>query len=128
GVPRTAQDESRASYAPKLSRESGRIDWSRPAVEVERFIRGLNPWPGAWAETVATENAAAHILKIQSAIISKKVSGPAGQILPAVHGRLTVACGEGGLLLGQVQLQGRRWMHSSDLLRGRQILPGMQLG
>ncbi|MFV0416423.1 MAG: methionyl-tRNA formyltransferase [Chthoniobacterales bacterium] len=124
-IPRTIQNEALASYAPKLDRESARIDWTRPAREVERLIRGMNPWPGAWTEAGGSGNAATSALKIRSAIISKKLTGPAGQILPPYHDMITVACGEGALLLGQVQLPGRRWMHSSELLRGHLIKPGM---
>jgi methionyl-tRNA formyltransferase len=116
-VPRIPQNDSMATYAPKLDRAAGRIDWSQPARCVERFIRAMNPWPGAHTFLPSVSNDPV-LLKIHSAIAVMKISGPAGRILHADHRGLVIACGDGGLWLRQVQLAGKKSMDSTALLRG----------
>jgi methionyl-tRNA formyltransferase len=109
-APRTPQDNALATYAPKLLREHGRIDWSEPAEIIERKIRAFNPWPGAFMEIEARH------LKIFSASIVD-LSGEPGELLP-VENELVVACGMGALSLREVQLEGKRRMSAAEFLRG----------
>lgn len=106
-----------ASYAPKLTRDDGRLDWTAPAVVLGRRVRALNPWPGAWT-TLAGE-----VLKVLAADPAEG-AGPPGVVLDDA---LLVACGEGALRLRRVQRPGRGVMETAALLRGRPAPPGTQL-
>src|SRR5262249_19914897 len=109
--PRIRQDNSLVTYAPKLKREDGRIDWSEPAEVIERKIRAFNPWPGAFM-TIDGRN-----LKIFSASIVD-LSGKRGEILRG-ETELIIAAGKGALFLGDVQLEGKRRMRAAEFLRGQ---------
>jgi methionyl-tRNA formyltransferase len=112
-APRISQDNALASYAPKLTRENGRIDWSESAEAIERKIRAFNPWPTAF-----TEIAGAH-LKIFSAKIVE-LEGKPGEILRR-NRELVIAAKDRALLLGEVQLEGKRRMTAVEFLRGQKI-------
>jgi len=112
--PPVPQPEEGACYAPKLSREDGRIDWSRDAVALDRQIRALNPWPGTFA-TLAGET-----VKILAAS-PVAGDGPPGTVL---DGALRVATGAGALRVTRLQAPGRAAMEAAAFLRGRAIPPG----
>jgi methionyl-tRNA formyltransferase len=116
-APRTPQDNAVATYAPKLKREDGKIDWSDPADAIERKIRAFDPWPGAFM-TVSTNGA--RNLKIFSATVID-LRGKPGKILRS-EAELVVAAGEGALSLGEVQLEGKRRMSAMEFLRGHPTL------
>lgn len=109
-APRIPQDNARATHAPKLKREHGKIDWSESAEAIERKIRAYNPWPGAFMK-VANQN-----LKIFSASIVDFIGRP-GEILCSDKD-FVVAGGKGALSLGEVQLEGSRRMTGAEFLRG----------
>jgi len=109
-APRTPQDSSLATYAPKLKREHGNVDWFEPAEAIERKIRAFNPWPGAFTQ-IGGKN-----LKIFSATVVD-LSGKPGEILPS-RGQLVIAAGKRALSLGDVQLEGKRRMSAAEFLRG----------
>jgi len=111
---RIPQDNARATYAPKLKREHGQIDWSESAEAIERKIRAYNPWPGAFMK-VSSQN-----LKIFSASVVDLNDQP-GQILRSDKD-LIVATGKGALSLAEVQLEGRRRMTAAEFLRGHRAL------
>jgi methionyl-tRNA formyltransferase len=106
-----------ACYAPKLGRNDGRLDWRRPANELARRVRALNPRPGAWCE------AGSERLRVLAA---KAVAGngPPGQLL---DDRLTIACGEGALRLLEIQRPGRAAMGAAVFLRGYPLATGTVL-
>lgn len=106
-----------ATYADKLTRQEGRLDWRRPAAELERQVRAFSPWPGAWFEHDGNR------LKVIAAEVADG-SGAPGVVL---DGQLTVACGEGALRLLTVQREGRAPVAAADLLRGYPIAPGAVL-
>jgi methionyl-tRNA formyltransferase len=116
-APRTPQDNAVATYAPKLKREDGKIDWSGPADAIERKIRAFDPWPGAFM-TVSTDGT--RNLKIFSATVID-LRGKPGKILRS-EAELVVAAGEGALSLGEVQLEGKRRMSAMEFLRGHRTL------
>src|SRR6266513_2579488 len=91
-APRIPQDNTRLTYAPKLKREDGKIDWSEPADAIERKIRAFNPWPGAFM-TVSTNGT--HTLKIFSATVID-LRGKPGEILRSQN-ELVIAAGKGAL-------------------------------
>src|SRR5258707_1535051 len=109
-APRIAQDNARATYAPKLKREHGQIDWSDSAEAIERKIRAYNPWPGAFMK-VDLQN-----LKVFSASVVD-LNGQPGEVLRNDQD-LVVAAGKGALSLAEVQLEGKRRMSAPEFLRG----------
>jgi methionyl-tRNA formyltransferase len=113
-APRTPQDNTLATYAPKLKREHGKINWSESAEVIERKIRGFNPWPGAFTQ-IGGQN-----LKVFSAT-PVDLSGQPGEILRS-QGQLVIAAGKRALSLGDVQLEGKRRMSAAEFLRGHASL------
>jgi len=113
-APRIPQDKARATYAPKLKREHGQIDWSESAEVVERKIRAYNPWPGAFMK-VDGQN-----LKVFSASVVD-LKGQPGEVLRSDKD-LIVATGKGALSLTEVQLEGKRRMTAAEFLRGHGAL------
>ena len=109
-APRTPQDNAVATYAPKLKREDGKIDWSDAAELIERKIRAFNPWPGAFMKFDGRN------LKIFSAVIVP-IHGTPGEILRSEN-ELVIAAGEEALSLCEVQLEGKRRMTAAEFLRG----------
>ncbi len=119
---RIPQDSSLATTEPKLTRELGNLDFSKTAEELNRQVRGLSPWPGAY--TTLDEN----VIKIGS-LRGTEGEGIPGLILTAnpVSG-LTVACGGGAVELSEIQVPGSRMMSAREYLRGHRIETGKVLG
>ena len=117
-VPRVPQDNALATYAPKLSRENGRIDWTERARVIERKIRAFNPWPGAFT-SVAAKSGKPRNLKIFSASIVD-LSGTPGEILRSEK-ELIIAAGERALALSDVQLEGKQRMGGGEFARGHRL-------
>ncbi|HEY4258388.1 MAG TPA: methionyl-tRNA formyltransferase [Candidatus Udaeobacter sp.] len=109
-APRIPQDNARATYAPKLKRDDGRIDWSEPAEVIERKIRAFNPWPGAFMK-LGDRN-----LKVFSASLVNR-GGKPGEILRSEKD-LVIGAGNDALALGEVQLEGKKRMSAAEFLRG----------
>ncbi len=118
------QGESPTAYAKMLSREMGVIDWSRPAAELERLIRGLNPWPSAYTEL------SGKTLKIWDAdVCEEEQAGTAcGEIVRVSKDAVYVACGQGLLRINELQLQGKKRMDTAAFLRGYRLERGALLG
>jgi len=120
----TAQDHSRATLAPMLKKEDGIIDWTKPAVEIERRIRGLSPWPGAF--TFAGEERWMIWRGLVTEVAAQEA--PAGSILFATKEGIAVATGQGILLITELQPANSRRMAAAQYLAGHKISPGMRLG
>lgn len=121
------QDESQATLAPRLTREDGRLDWTRTAEELHNQVRGLQPWPGAFTE------AAGETLKVLStrrSIRQVPPDTPPGSILQVEHkGGWLVAAGQGTTLqVLQVQCENRKQMTAQSFTCGYHIGPGSVLG
>jgi methionyl-tRNA formyltransferase len=114
-APRTVQDNALATYAPKLKRENGQIDWSEPADVIERKIRAFNPWPGAFTKIAMGADAQRNLKIFAAAIVDLR--GKPGEILQRDN-ELIVATGKGALSVGEVQLEGKRRMNATEFLRG----------
>jgi len=112
-APRIPQDNALATYAPKLTRDDGKIDWSEPAEIIERKIRAFNPWPGAFTEIASRRT---RKLKIFSAEIVDLSAKP-GEFLRSEK-ELIVAAGKNALSLNEVQPEGKRRMDAAAFLRG----------
>jgi methionyl-tRNA formyltransferase len=106
------------TYARKLDRAAGRLDWTRPALALERQVRAFTPWPGCW-----TEVAGQRIRVLEAELATG--SGTPGEVLDE---RLTVAAGEGALRLLRVQRAGGRPLDPATFLRGFDIPPGSRIG
>jgi methionyl-tRNA formyltransferase len=113
------QPEDGATYAAKLSREEGRLDWREQAQALERRVRAFSPWPGAWFEHEGTR------IKVLGAEVADAPGGTApGTVL---DDRLTVRCGTGALRLARVQREGRQPQDAAEFLRGFPLLAGTRL-
>lgn len=102
-----AQPEEGITYAAKIDKAEARIDWTRPAVEVDRQIRGLSPFPGAWCD-IAGER----VKLLRSAVVDGQ--GAPGAVLEG----FTVACGQGAVRIDLAQRAGKGAMAAGDILRG----------
>ena len=125
-APRRPQDAALATYAPKLERGSGRIDWTRDHVTLDRFVRGMHPWPGAF--TTLPGPAGPLTLKVHSALPLRRSGGAPGQVMRPGRRGVLVAAGSGGLLLREVQLEGKRRLPAAEFLRGHPLPAGSRLG
>ncbi|MDP3855644.1 methionyl-tRNA formyltransferase [Phenylobacterium sp.] len=117
--PQPAEGET---YAKKIRPKEARIRWTRPAAEVDRKIRGLSPFPGAWFE-LPTERGPVRV----KALLSQRedAEGAPGTVLDDA---LLVACGEGAVRLLRVQREGKGPQDAATFLRGRPVAPGVVLG
>lgn len=116
------QDESKANYAHMLDKQIAQIDWSKSNKEIDCLIRGLNPWP------IALTTLNGERLKIYSASPQNE-NGKAGEVLKAdPKTGLLVACGQGSILLNEIQAVGGKRMNAKDYLRGHKIEVGSILG
>jgi methionyl-tRNA formyltransferase len=117
------QDDSLASYAHKLNKDEARLDWTRPALELERLIRAFHPWP------ICHSTLSGAALKVHAAELGEG-SGAPGSILAADKQGLLVACGQGALRLTRLQLPGGKALDFSDLYNSRreQFAVGLVLG
>jgi methionyl-tRNA formyltransferase len=106
--PPRAQPQEGVTYAHKIDKSEARIDWTRPAVEIERQVRAFAPAPGAWCELAGER------LRLLAADVAPG-SGEPGELIDA---GLTIACGQGAIRPTFVQRAGGRPMTAADLLRG----------
>lgn len=116
------QDHSRATYAPKLGRDTARLDWSLPAAEVARWIRGLDDTPGAWSPLGAKGPVKVFRPRVQSD------AGAPGAVLDAGDDGVLIACGQGAVRVREVQPPGKRRMAAGEWVRGRGVSPGDRFG
>jgi methionyl-tRNA formyltransferase len=115
----TPQPQQGVSYASKIGREEGRLDWRLPSTDLERRVRTFEPWPGSFFE------AGGERIRVHAAV---DLPGPAGGVPGTVlDDRLSVACGEGVLRLLRLQRPGRAALDASAFLRGFPIPPGTRL-
>jgi len=120
-APRCEQDHASATVTGKITRENTLIDWGHSAVEIERKIRSLQPQPAVLAVLPSAAGGTVAV-KIHSAIVARRSKGKPGSVI-RVDGRgVLVACGEGALLLGIIQPEGKGRMHSSAFARGHALV------
>ena len=125
-APRTPQDESLVTYSPKLGREDGEIDWSRPAAEIARFVRAYEPWPGT-TTLFPTEKGPAKLKLFPPVTLTDPPTDLARDpgSVTAADGALLVRAGDGGVLRfsGELQLEGRKRLSVAEFLRGQSLPP-----
>jgi len=124
-APRLKQDKTKATLTKKLSKESGLIKWDRPQLEIEAHIRAMTPWPSAYAWVPQEKDH--KMLKIFTTIVSRRAKGKPGEILRVDRHGILVAAGVGGLLLREVQLEGKKRMHAAEFARGFNLPVGLVL-
>jgi methionyl-tRNA formyltransferase len=107
------QPEQGVTYAKKIAKAEAQIDWSEPAQNVDRQIRGLSPFPGAWG-VYDGERIKFHMSKVSNA------SGKAGEVI----GAFTIACGEGAVEILTAQREGKRAMPVAEILKGLDLPKG----
>jgi methionyl-tRNA formyltransferase len=117
------QDPRAASFAPMLKKEDGRIDWSRPAVEIEAFVRAMNPWPGAF--TYHEERRL--ILHLADVSPAGRPVPPGTVVNGSPGGPLRVATGEGDLVVMQIPGPSGKRLDSNAFLCGYPLPPGTRL-
>jgi methionyl-tRNA formyltransferase len=115
------QDDTLTCYASMMKKEDGFIDWSRTATEVHNQVRGLAPWPGAYTSLHG------EVLKLAETVLSEG-EGALGEVLSADADVVVVACGEGAVLIGALQLPGKKRLPAADFLRGQPLPAGTRLG
>lgn len=120
---RTKQDDSLSCYAKMLTKDMGQVDFSKSAVEIERLIRGLNPWPSAYTSMDGK------IMKLWDADVTP-YDGDAepGTIVDVTKEAIVAATGEGALALKEIQLAGKKRMKVSAFLLGYHVETGTKLG
>lgn len=122
GVPEQPQDESLASYAPRLTREDGLIDWTAPAADVHNRIRGLHPWPHAF-----TFSGGHRLILLRSQPLAEPSGERPGTIVGARGDDLRVAAGSGVLQILELQAEGKRPMTAREFLAGHRLAAGDRL-
>lgn len=117
----TPQDDARATYAPKVTRDSSRIDWTEGALEISRIIRASDPKPGAFTRTPRGD------VKMFGPKVMDGIRGKPGEVLKTT-GELVIACGHDALRISEVQPSGKKRMSAHDWARGRGTKVGDKYG
>ena len=120
---KTKQDNDLANYAAKLTKAEGQIDWTQPAVVLDRLIRGLQPWPVAYTKI------GEDVLRVWSAeLMNETVKGQAGEIITVERNGIVVACGDShAVRLTQLQWAGGKPLNSVQILQAQKLTVGQQL-
>ncbi len=118
------QDAAAASYARKITKGDGRIDWTLPARETWNRVRGLVPWPGAFTHLPVQPRP--HLLKIWQAEVADR-SGSPGEILQADKTGIVVGCGTQALRILSIQREGGRRLTAQQFLAGYPLQEGLKL-
>lgn len=116
------QDHSLATYAPPLKKDDGRIDWKKPAEEIETLIRGVTPWPGAF-----TFHGEKRLKIFRAKVLHSDAGAPAGTVVRGFDGELRVAAGEGCLGIEEIQGPSGKRLPIEDFLRGYPLTHGESL-
>ena len=119
----TPQDDAAATYAHRLTREDGLIDWVQPAVRVHNLVRGLHPWPHAYAFVGGRR-----VIILRSTPVPESSEGSPGTIVAAAGDDLLVATGDGTLRILEIQAEGKRPMAVREFLAGHRLTPGQRFG
>ena len=114
------QDDSQSTYAPRLTKEEGLIDWTRPAAQIHNQVRGLYPWPHAFSFL----SGARLIIRRSRVLPNAETHSAPGTVTQIASDVLVVATGEGQLGILEVQPEGRRPMSVRDFMAGHRLLPG----
>ena len=117
----TKQGESPTAYAKMLTKAMGLIDFTKPAKELDCFVRGMDPWPSAYT---LLSGKTLKLWKVRAV----EGSGKAGSVIDIGKESFTIACGEGAIEVLEVQLEGKKRMSAGDFLKGSTLNIGQELG
>jgi methionyl-tRNA formyltransferase len=123
------QDRSQVTKAPKLRKEDGQIDWSRPAQAVHNQVRALQPWPVAFTTWYPRDPHGKHPIRLivhKTAVVEGQ--GRPGEVIEAGGDRLVVAAGEAAVLIRVLQIPGKKPVATAEFLRGHRVQPGDRMG
>src|SRR5438876_5160583 len=123
-VPRK-QPQTGASYARKINKDDGRLDWTQPARSLWNRVRALDPWPGTYAFLSAEPKPL--LLKIRQAEVADRSSGSPGEIVESSRNGIVVACGQQSLRILSLQREGGRRMSAQEFLTGHSLVSGQRL-
>jgi methionyl-tRNA formyltransferase len=114
------QDSAAATYAPRLTREDGRVDWTRPAAEIAARLRAFTPWPGQ-----VTMLTGEPVKLVRAEVLQESTEAVPGTFLGMRDGRLAIACGDGTVLgLTELQRPGRKPLRGADFANGERLTAG----
>jgi methionyl-tRNA formyltransferase len=115
------QDNAAATYARKITKADGHLDWTQSATSLRRRVRALAPWPGAWVNW--STGGRSRLLKVRSVRVEERQGAP-GEILQADKTGLVVACGTDALRIEELQPEGARKMTAAEFLAGHEVKAG----
>ena len=124
------QDDSQATYCPKIAREDARVDWTRPAAELVRRARAFTPWPGLFTTRRNARLKLSHLSLVVEGPWAREgaaASSSPGTVLEA-GSRVVVACGEGAVAVATLQAEGRKALPAADFVRGERVASGETWG
>ena len=124
----TKQDVARATRAPRLKKEDGAVDWSRPAQAIKNQVRGLQPWPGTYTFWTRPAGAPLRLILDRVCLISQRVEAAPGTVVKSDKSALWVATGDQLLALNRIQPAGKRVLETGEFLRGYPVQVGDRLG
>lgn len=125
-APRVPQDHTQATVVGRLKKEDGQVNWHQSAVQVDRHLRAMTPWPSAYTHFAVGSDW--RMLRLLEAEPLEGGAGRPGEVIEAKGDRLCVACGQGSLRLQRLQPESGRPMSAADFINGYRISPGMCLG
>jgi methionyl-tRNA formyltransferase len=118
----TPQDDSQATYAPKITKVEGALDWNQPATRIHNLVRGLQPWP-----LVSVRLAGTRLLLHRTSALDERADALPGTVVRVSAGGLDVAAGDGRLVrIVRLQPEGRRVMSAREFLAGRKVAAGLR--
>jgi len=122
-LPARPQDDAQSTYAPMIKKEDGLLDWQQSSEQLDRQIRAMSPWPGAFTTWQG------QVVKVLHAVPAngRVPDGVPGQVT-TINGNVIVLSGSGGIQLHEVQLAGKKALPIADFLRGHPHFVGSQLG
>jgi methionyl-tRNA formyltransferase len=126
-APRIAQTEAEATYAGKLDRDSGLVRWTESCWQIDRLVRAMNPWPGAYTTVTFSENAPRR-LKLHRVLPMHRRTGRPGEVLGSTRRGPVVGTAAGSILLLELQLEGKRRMNAAEFLHGFPLPIGTRFG
>lgn len=113
------QDESQSTHVKMISKEMGNIDFKKSAAEIDRLVRGLNPWPGAFTFYKGKQ------MKIWDVdVLTGEANALPGMVTEVTKNEIKVACGQGTVAIKELQLEGKKRMSAHDFLLGVKVVPG----
>lgn len=116
------QDDELSCYASMMKKEDGLIDWQKSATDIHNQVRGLDPWPAAYTMLDGD------VLKIAATTVEEDSNCAAGTVVSADKNGVRVACGSGVLVIGELQLPGKKRLHAVSFLSGKPLPTGTMLG